>query len=134
GIEMTFKDGRVIEARASKNERSLHQILETDEGAARLGEVALAAESSAVAKTGFLFYDTLFDETAACHIALGKAYSYTMHGGHAMSKPELEQHGANDSRVHVDWMIGSKDLDVTGIRADGSSMALLSSGEWAFEV
>ncbi len=134
GIEMTFKDGRVIEARASKNERSLHQILETDEGASRLGEVALATESSAVAKTGLLFYDTLLDENAACHIALGKAYSYTMQGGHLMSKPELEQNGANDSRVHVDWMIGSQEMDVTGMQADGSSVALLCNGEWAFEV
>jgi aminopeptidase len=133
GIEMTFKDGHVIHARASQNEDILHQLLAADEGATRLGEVALVADSSAVGRTGLLFHSTLFDENAACHIALGKAYSYTMRGGNGMTKEQLEENGANNSQIHVDWMIGGRDMDVTGIRADGSRMALLRSGEWAFE-
>jgi aminopeptidase len=132
GITMTFKDGKAIVAGAARNEDLLHQMLETDEGASRLGEVALVAESSPVAKSGVLFQETLFDENAACHIAQGRAYAYTLHGGNGMTQPELEAHGANNSQVHVDWMIGSKHMDVIGIRADGSKLALLEAGQWAF--
>jgi aminopeptidase len=133
GITMTFKDGKAIVAGAASNEEILHQLLETDEGASRLGEVALVAESSPVARSGVLFQETLFDENAACHIAQGRAYAYTLHGGTTMSKEELLQHGANDSQVHVDWMIGSKDMEVIGVRADGSRLELLNAGEWAFK-
>lgn len=133
GIAMTFKDGKVIVAGASRNEALLQQLLETDEGASRLGEVALVAESSPVAKSGLLFQETLFDENAACHIALGKAYAYTLNGGTTMSKEELLAHGANDSQVHVDWMIGSAQMDVFGIRADGTKLELLGAGEWVFQ-
>jgi aminopeptidase len=132
GITMTFKDGKAIVAGAAQNEDLLHQLLETDEGSSRLGEVALVAESSPVAKTGVLFQETLFDENAACHIALGRAYAYTLQDGIRMSREDLEAHGANNSQVHVDWMIGSKQLDVVGIRADGSKLALLEAGHWAF--
>lgn len=132
GITMTFKDGKAIVAGAATNETVLHQLLETDEGAARLGEVALVAESSPVARSGLLFQETLFDENAACHIAQGRAYAFTLENGTTMSKEELLSHGANDSQVHVDWMIGSKDMSVYGIRADGSKLDLLNAGEWAF--
>ena len=129
---MTFKDGKVIGATATKNELTLHQILELDEGAKHLGEVALVAESSPVARSGLLFQETLFDENAACHIAMGKAYSYTIEGGNQMTRNELLAAGANDSALHMDWMIGSPQMDVTGIRADGSKLELLRAGEWAF--
>ncbi len=134
GIVMTFKDGKVTEARASKNEQTLLQILELDEGASRTGEVALVAESSPVARSGLLFQETLFDENAACHIAMGSAYSYTIQGGDSMTNEQLLEHGANNSQVHMDWMIGSSQMDVVGIRADGSKLELLSAGQWAFEV
>jgi aminopeptidase len=133
GITMTFKDGRAIVAGAARNEDLLHQLLETDEGASRLGEVALVAESSPVAKSGVLFQETLFDENAACHLALGRAYAYTLHGGNGMTQDELEAHGANNSQVHVDWMIGSKQMDVIGFRQDGSQLALLEAGQWVFK-
>ncbi len=132
GIRMTFKDGKAIVAGAATGEDILHQLLETDEGASRLGEIALVAESSPVARSGVLFQETLFDENAACHIAMGRAYAYTLNGGTTMSKEELAAHGANDSQVHVDWMIGSKEMQVVGIRADGSRLHLLEAGEWAF--
>ena len=133
GICMTFKDGKVMTATATKNELTLHQILELDEGAKHLGEVALVAESSPVAQSGLLFQETLFDENAACHIAMGNAYSYTIQGGNQMSQAELLAAGANDSALHMDWMIGSRQMDVTGIRADDSKLELLCAGEWAFK-
>jgi aminopeptidase len=133
GIELTYQDGKVVHAKARTHEDSLHKLLETDEGAARLGEVAIVAESSPVARSGVLFQETLFDENAACHIAQGRAYADTLRGGTTMSREALLEAGGNDSQVHVDWMIGSKDMDVTGIRQDGSSLAILRSGEWAFK-
>ncbi len=133
GIEVIFKDGRVVQAKSKTHEDSLHKLLETDEGAARLGEVALVAESSPVAKSGVLFQETLFDENAACHIAQGRAYANTLRGGNDMSQEALLEAGANDSQVHVDWMIGSKAIDVTGLRKDGSSLAILRAGQWAFD-
>jgi aminopeptidase len=132
GISMTFKDGKAVVVGAAQNEDLLHQLLETDEGASHLGEIALVAESSPVARSGVLFQETLFDENAACHIAQGRAYAYTLHGGNSLSRPELEQHGANNSQIHVDWMIGSAQMDVLGIRADGSKLPLLEQGQWAF--
>ena len=132
GIEMTFTDGRVTHATATRNEDVLHKLLETDEGASRLGEVALVASSSPVARTGLLFEETLFDENAACHIALGRAYQYTLNGGNDMSQEQFIQNGGNDSQVHVDWMIGTPDMTVNGIQSDGSRVALLEAGEWAF--
>ncbi len=134
GIAMTFKDGKAVAASATTNEATLHQLLASDEGAKHLGEVALVAESSPVARSGLLFHETLFDENAACHIAMGRAYAYTLHNGTAMNPAQLLENGANDSQVHVDWMIGSKDMDVVGIRADGTKLELLSAGQWAFTV
>ena len=132
GIEMTFTDGRVTHASATRNEDALHKLLETDEGARYLGEVALVASSSPVAQSGLLFQETLFDENAACHIALGRAYQSTLDGGLEMDTPAFMDAGGNDSQVHVDWMIGTPDMTVTGIKSDGSRVALLEAGEWAF--
>jgi aminopeptidase len=133
GIEMEFKDGRVTHARAATHEDALHRLLDTDEGAARLGEVALVASSSPVAKSGLLFQETLYDENAACHIAQGRAYQYTLQDGNDMTKEEFVASGGNDSQVHVDWMIGSDDMNVDGILPDGSRMPVLRDGEWAFQ-
>ena len=132
GIEMTFTDGRVTHATATRNEDALHKLLETDEGARYLGEIALVASSSPVAQTGLLFEETLFDENAACHIALGRAYQFTLNGGLEMDTAAFMAAGGNDSQVHVDWMIGTADMTVTGIKNDGSRIALLEAGEWAF--
>jgi aminopeptidase len=131
GIEVRFSEGRVVEARASKGQDVLTQLLDTDEGARRLGEVALVPHSSPISQSGLLFQNTLFDENAASHIALGQAYSKCIVGGGAMDENELARRGANRSLIHVDWMSGSADIDVDGIAAAGEAAPLMRKGEWA---
>jgi aminopeptidase len=131
GIEVRFSEGRVVETRASKGHDVLTQLLDTDEGARRLGEVALVPHSSPISQSGLLFQNTLFDENAASHIALGQAYSKCIVGGGAMDENELARRGANRSQIHVDWMIGSAEIDVDGIAADGEAAPLMRKGEWA---
>jgi len=127
GIEMRFEGGRVVEARASRGQDTLERLLGTDEGAQRLGEVALVPASAPVAQTGVLFYNTLFDENAASHVALGRGYAFTVQN--PASRAEA---GLNDSLVHVDWMIGSPEVNVDGVRADGAREPLMRRGEWVF--
>lgn len=134
GIEVRFSEGRVVEARASKGEEVLMQMIDTDEGARRLGEVALVPHSSPISQSGLLFENTLFDENAASHIALGQAYSKCIIGGGKMSADELKKRGANRSLIHVDWMIGSAAIDVDGIAANGQAEPLMRKGEWAVAV
>ncbi len=129
-----FEHGRVVEAHAEKGEVILKKLLETDEGAARLGEVALVPQSSPIAQTGILFYNTLFDENASCHLALGRAYRTSLQGGEEMSPEEFQAAGGNDSLIHVDFMIGSAAMDIDGILPDGSAEPVFRQGEWAFEV
>jgi aminopeptidase len=105
-------------------------VLSTDEGASRLGEVALVPNSSPISHSGVLFYNTLFDENAASHIALGQAYSKCIRDGATLSKSELEARGANSSLIHIDWMIGSGQIDVDAINADGAAEPLMRRGEW----
>jgi aminopeptidase len=109
----------------------LRQLLDTDEGARRLGEVALVPHGSPISQSGLLFYNTLFDENAASHVALGSAYRFTLRGGEAMTNEEFEAAGGNRSAVHTDFMIGSGKLDIDGVFADGRSEPLMRSGEWA---
>lgn len=130
-IRVRFEGGRIVEATASSGEAVLRKVLETDEGAARLGEVALVPFSSPISKSGLLFLNTLFDENAASHIALGQAYASCIRGGTGMSPEELSQRGANTSLIHIDWMIGSDRVDVDGIAADGSAEPVMRGGEWA---
>jgi aminopeptidase len=132
GIAVTFRDGAIVDARAKRGEEVLKKVLDTDEGARRLGEVALVPASSPIAASGLLFYNTLFDENAACHIALGQAYAKCIRGGGAMSEAELAAKGANKSLIHIDWMIGSAQIDIDGIRADGSAEPVMRKGEWAW--
>jgi aminopeptidase len=106
-------------------------MIETDEGARRLGEVALVAHSSPIAKSGLLFSNTLFDENAASHIALGQAYSTCVRGGDTLTTQELAERGANESLIHVDWMIGSGRMDVDGITREGVAEPLMRRGEWS---
>ncbi|HMO29099.1 aminopeptidase [Enterovirga sp.] len=130
-IRVRFEEGRIVEAHARRGEEVLRKVLETDEGAARLGEVALVPHSSPIAASGLLFYNTLFDENAACHIALGQAYSKCIRGGLSMSEEELVARGCNRSLIHIDWMIGSGAVDIDGIGADGTATPVMRRGEWA---
>ena len=130
GFRLEFAGGRVVRAEASKGETVLRQFLETDPGAARLGEVALVPHSSPVSQSGVLFYNTLFDENAASHVALGSAYKFTLRGGEDLSDEAFEAAGGNRSAVHVDFMLGSGSLDVDGVRGDGSTEPLMRAGEW----
>ena len=130
GIRVRFEGGRVVEAKADRGQEVLQEMIGTDDGAGRLGEVALVPHSSPIAQSGLLFSNTLFDENAACHIALGQAYSSCLRDGEKLSKEGLAKLGANDSLIHVDWMIGSGDMDVDGITAAGAAEPLIRKGEW----
>jgi aminopeptidase len=130
-ISVRFQAGQIVEARASKGNEVLQKMIETDDGARRLGEVALVPHSSPIASSGLLFMNTLFDENAACHIALGKAYSSCLKDGDSLTPEQLAARGANDSLIHVDWMIGSNRIDVDGISAAGNSEPVMRAGEWA---
>jgi aminopeptidase len=129
-ISVRFDAGKIIEAKAARGEQVLQRMIETDEGARRLGEVSLVPHSSPIASSGLLFMNTLFDENAACHIALGQAYSTCLKNGDALSPEELAARGANTSLIHVDWMIGSNRIDVDGITAEGKSEPVMRAGEW----
>lgn len=130
-IEVKFEGGRIVEAKASKGEAVLQKVLDTDEGSRRLGEVALVPHSSPISKSGILFYNTLFDENAACHIALGQCYADCFVNGTKMSPDEIAKRGGNKSLIHIDWMIGSDKIDIDGIKADGSKVPVMRKGEWA---
>jgi aminopeptidase len=130
GIRVRFEKGRIVDARASKGQEVLQKLIGTDEGARRLGEVALVPHSSPIASSGMLFFNTLFDENAASHIALGQAYSSCLVDGDKLTTEQLAAKGANESLIHVDWMIGSDKLDIDGITATGAAVPLMRQGEW----
>src|SRR5277367_1938463 len=132
GIKVRFEGGRIVEANAAKGQDVLRKVLETDEGASHLGEVALVPESSPIAASGLLFYNTLYDENAACYIALGQAYSTCLKNGDSLTPEQLAARGANESLIHVDWMIGSSEIDLDGITAAGNAEPLMRKGEWVF--
>jgi aminopeptidase len=129
-IFVRFQAGRIVEAHATRGNEVLQRMIETDEGARRLGEVALVPHSSPIASSGLLFMNTLFDENAACHIALGQAYSTCLKDGDSLTQEQLAARGANHSLIHVDWMIGSNLLDVDGVGAAGDSEPVMHAGEW----
>ncbi|MYL47477.1 aminopeptidase [Virgibacillus halodenitrificans] len=133
-FQLTFENGKVVDFKAEQGEATLKHLLDSDEGARRLGEVALVPDESPVSQSGLIFYNTLFDENASCHIALGKAYPTNMEGGSSMSDEELAKHGVNDSLAHVDFMIGSKELDIDGVHEDGSTEAVFRNGTWALNI
>jgi aminopeptidase len=130
GIQVRFEKGRIVEARATRGQEVLQRLIDTDEGARRLGEVALVPHSSPIAASGMLFFNTLFDENAASHIALGQSYSSCLRDGDTLTPDELAAKGANDSLIHVDWMIGSGQLDIDGISSTGAIEPLMRQGEW----
>lgn len=133
-IQVRFEGGRIVQANASRGEDVLRKLINTDEGARRLGEVALVPHSSPISASGMTFLNTLFDENAASHIALGQAYSGGVRGGDKMTREELAAHGANESLIHVDWMIGSAAMDIDGVTASGVVEPLMRKGEWAVEL
>ncbi len=130
-IRVRFEAGRIVEAKASRGEEVLNKVLDTDEGARRLGEVAIVPHSSPISASGVLFYNTLFDENASCHIALGQCYSKCFVNGGALSADQIKAQGGNSSLIHIDWMIGSGQVDIDGLRADDSRVPVLRRGEWA---
>ena len=129
-ISVEFRAGKIVEARAARGNQVLQRMIETDEGARRLGEVSLVPHSSPISSSGLLFLNTLFDENAACHIALGQAYSTCLKDGDILTPEQLASRGANSSLIHVDWMIGSNRIDVDGIAAAGDSEPVMRAGEW----
>src|SRR5437868_5617058 len=130
-IQVKFEEGRIVEAKASRGEEVLKKVLDTDEGAARLGEVALVPHSSRSEESGLLFFNTLFDENAASHIALGQCYSKCFVNGGTLTPEQIAAQGGNKSLIHIDWMIGSDKTDIDGIRVDGSRVPVFRQGEWA---
>ncbi len=133
GMSLQFEAGKVVRFAARTGEGILAQLLKSDEGASRLGEVALVPNSSPVSKLGITFHNALFDENAASHLALGEAYRFSLTGASALSDAEFEGRGGNHSDVHADFMIGSGEIDIDGLRADGQPVPVMRRGEWAFE-
>jgi aminopeptidase len=131
GISVRFENGRIVESHAKKGAAAFAKMIDTDEGGRRLGEVALVPHSSPISASGIVFNSTLFDENAASHIAVGQSYTDTMKDGPAKSPSERAASGANSSLIHVDWMIGSGEMDIDGVLPDGSAEPLMRNGEWA---
>lgn len=133
-FQVTFENGRITKVTAKRGEEVLKKLVDTDEGSHHLGEVALVPASSPIAKRGHLFYNTLFDENASCHIAIGRAYRFTLMGGEELSDEEFISAGGNVSLNHVDFMIGSPQMDIDGITKDGTREPVMRNGEWATKV
>ena len=131
---LKFSNGKVVEISAKKNEDALRGLIETDDGAGHLGEVALVPNSSPISQTGMLFGNILLDENASSHLALGTAYKFSVENGEEMSDDDFAAIGGNQSLVHVDFMIGSGEMDVDGVKADGTREPVMRAGEWAFDI
>ena len=130
-FSITFADGKAVSCKAAKGQELLEKMLHMDEGASMLGEVALVPKESPVNRCGFLFYNTLFDENACCHFAVGQGFKEVLPDGDSLSTEEASAAGINDSIIHVDFMVGAEDLNITGIRPDGSCTAIFRNGTWA---
>lgn len=131
-FRLVFREGKAVECSAKRGEETLRELLGTDEGSCYLGEVALVPYDSPISKSGVLFYNGLFDENASCHLALGKAYPTCIKGGERMKSVELLQHEVNDSLLHQDFMVGSRDLSIMGITGEGKSVPVFVEGNFAF--
>ncbi len=129
---LQFSEGDVVHAEAERGQDMLDTLLSTDDGARSIGEVALVPHSSPISQSNLLFFNTLYDENASNHLALGRAYRFTLDGGTSMSDEDFAEAGGNNSLVHVDFMMGSGDMDIDGILADGSREPIFRQGEWAF--
>lgn len=131
-FSITFKDGKVVKVKAEKGQESLEEMVNLDEGAKRLGEVALVPFESPINETGLLFCNTLYDENAVCHLALGHGFTNLIKGYEKYTQEELFKMGVNDSNLHVDFMIGSRDLSITGYTKEGKKVQIFKNGTWAF--
>lgn len=130
-MQARFEGGKLVEFKAAKNGDLFNKVLDTDEGGRRLGEVALVPHSSPISASGILFFNTLYDENASCHIAQGQCYADCFVDGTKLSKDEIAARGGNSSNIHIDWMIGSDKIDIDGVHADGSTEPVMRGGEWA---
>jgi aminopeptidase len=133
-FSLTFSEGRVVDFDAAVGADHLRNLIQTDDGASRLGEVALVPYSSPISQLDITFYHTLYDENASCHIALGSAYRQSLEGGAKMDDETFNAHGGNTSLIHTDFMIGSSELDIDGMTKDGRHEPIMRQGEWAFEI
>ena len=133
-IQVVFKEGKIIESKASKGSQILEKVLNSDEGSRRIGEVALVPNSSPISQSGLIFYNTLFDENAASHIALGQCYSKCFVGESNLSKEQIAKNGGNSSMIHIDWMIGSKEIDIDGVNFNDDVIPVFRKGEWANDI
>lgn len=131
GIEAHFKDGKIVDISAEKGDETIKKLVHDNEGATGLGEVALVPDPSPISQSGITFFNTLFDENASNHLAIGAAYPTTIQGGTKMSQEELVEHGMNTSHVHVDFMIGSSEMNIDGIKEDGTIVPIFRNGDWA---
>lgn len=127
----TFKDGKIINVTAEKGQETIQRLIEENDGARSLGEVALVPHKTPISLSGLIFFNTLFDENASNHLAIGSAYAFNVEGGTEMTSQELDEAGLNRSSTHVDFMIGSEQMDIDGIRADGTAVPIFRNGEWA---
>ncbi|REK65409.1 MAG: aminopeptidase [Cohnella sp.] len=132
GFKLTFENGRIVGVEAEKGEETLKKLVEMDEGSHYLGEVALVPHRSPISESNILYYNTLFDENASNHLAIGSAYAFCLKGGKSMTQDELKAKGLNRSLTHVDFMIGSAEMDIFGITADGKEEPVFRKGNWAF--
>lgn len=130
-FSITFENGRAVSCRAGKGQALLERMLGMDEGSAMLGEVALVPKESPVNRCGFLFYETLFDENACCHCAIGMGFKEVLPGGDDLTMEQAKEQGINDSIIHVDFMIGAEDLSIDGVRPDGTIVPVFRDGTWA---
>lgn len=131
-FSITFENGRIVGYKAEEGEEILKRLVETDEGSHYLGEIALVPYNSPISQSNVLFFNTLFDENASNHLAIGSAYAFCIEGGKKMSSQELAENGLNESLTHVDFMIGSPEMDIDGITADGKTEPIFRAGNWAF--
>lgn len=131
-FSFTFKDGKIIDCSASQGEETLKNLIATDEGSHYLGEVALVPYSSPISDTNVVFYNTLYDENASCHLAIGSAYATCIKDGADLPKDKYDKYGINDSLTHVDFMIGTSDLDIVGVTHNGENIQIFKNGNWAF--
>ncbi|HEL1639170.1 TPA: aminopeptidase [Streptococcus suis] len=131
GIKVTFKDGEIVDVTAEKGDEVMKKLVFDNAGARGLGEVALVPDKSPISQSGVTFFNTLFDENASNHLAIGQAYAFSIEGGTEMSQEELKEAGLNRSDVHVDFMIGSNKMNIDGIREDGTRVPIFRDGEWA---
>ena len=131
GFSITFENGRAVSCSAEKGQELLEKMLQMDDGASMLGEVALVPKESPVNQCGFLFYETLFDENACCHCAVGMGFKEVLPGGNDMTMEQAKERGINDSIIHVDFMVGADDLSIDGVRPDGTVVPVFRNGTWA---